>query len=294
MVRGLGVDVLHCPANLAASRSPVPIVLTLHDVNVFRANSPASVTNRVTRILLRRSARVAAAVITDSEWSADEIRLVLPSIRAPITVIPPVGPAHAPGAPSVSPAFLGDAPCGRSMVLAGGNRLPHKNWDGLLRALQHIPPPQRPLLVLTGDGGSQDPLVPLIAELDLSTDVVLTGWTTQADLEWLYQNASLYVLPTRYEGFGLGVLEAMARGLPVLASDIPVLREVGGSAIQYVDSRDSRAMADRIVRVLRDPSLRTRMSDQGQRQALEFPWEQSVDRTWHVLRRAVGGQVSGP
>ena len=171
----------------------------------------------------------------------------------------------------------------RPLLLAGGNRLPHKNWDGLLHALAHIPSEERPLLVVTGDGGTNDPLAGLRDALGLHADVVLTGWTSSADLQWLYRTAALYILPSRYEGFGLGVLEAMARGCPVLASDIPVLREVGGEAVAYVDSLDPRLMAGAITALIRDQQERERMSRAGERRAEEFPASATVARTWDVF-----------
>jgi glycosyltransferase involved in cell wall biosynthesis len=287
LAHALAVDLLHCPANLAPTRSRVPTVLTLHDVNAFAVASSASVTAAMTRLLVRRSFLAADAVITDSEWSAGEIRRLLPSTNAPLTVIPPVGPLPAPASTTSDdgprPDALGAADLNRPFLLAGGNRLPHKNWEGLLHALAHIPSNERPLLVVTGDGGTNDPLAGQRDTLGLQRDVVLTGWTSSADLQWLYRTAALYVLPSRYEGFGLGVLEAMARGCPVLASDIPVLQEVGGEAVAYVDSLDPRLMAGAITALIQDQHRRERMSRAGERRAAEFPASATVARTWDVF-----------
>ena len=284
--RRLGLDLLHCPVNLAPPRATsMPVVLTLHDVNAFRAK--ATPTILATRACIKRSFLVADSVITDSQWSADEIRRLLPSSSAPITVIPPIGhfsanrdSAHG---DVPRPRFLEGVRADRPIVFSGGNRLPHKNWDNLLHAFRRIPSVERPALVLTGHGGAKDPVAATCGRLRLEQDVVLTGWTSTADMEWLYRHAALYVLPTRYEGFGLGVLEAMSRGCPVLASDISVLREVGGGAIEYVDSTDPAAMATAVARLLRDPSRLERLAQAGLGRAAEFSPLDTTTRTWDVF-----------
>lgn len=283
----LQLDLLHCPANFAPVRATTaPLVLTLHDVNAFRSKpSPATL---VTRAMMRRSFRVADAVITDSEWSAQEIHDLLPSSTAPVSVIAPIGRfvsnrSSSVGTPS-RPSFLSGIPAGRPLLLSGGNRLPHKNWAALLRAMTHLPSSERPLLVMTGHGGAHDPLIASTHEHGLEDDVVLTGFTSSDDLEWLYRHAALYVLPTRYEGFGLGVLEAMSRGCPVLASDLSVLREVGAEAVAYVDTTDPLAMAESIRLLVGDPARRDEMTTRGLARAAEFSPEQTAARTWEVFQ----------
>ncbi len=286
-VRRLGLDVLHCPANLAASVTGLPIVLTLHDVNAFGPGLAPGVAGAITRALIRHSAHRASAIVTVSRWSADEIRRYLPRVTAPVTVIPPLAPA-APGAfPLRRPAVLGTASVSRPLVLAGGNRLPHKNWDGLLRAMRRIPAAERPLLVVTGPSGDRDPLIPLVRDAALDQDVVITGYVAPEELEWLYRQAALYVLPSRYEGFGLGVIEAMSRGVPVLASDIPVLREVGGDAAWYVDTTDIAALADRMMEALHDPDGAADLRARGRERTALFDAETSTDRVRTVFSQTV-------
>lgn len=288
VARGLDVDLVHAPANIAPARCPRPMVLTLHDVNAFSVDATPSFAGTATRLLMRRSYLAADAVITVSEWSASEIRRLLPSVGKPLTVVPPVGrrPSSAP-TPEM-PKGLEAMPA-RPVVLAGGNRLPHKNWDGLLRALARIPSPDRPHLVITGGGGKDDPLRPVVRSLGLDEDVTLAGWTTPGELEWLYAKATLFVLPSTYEGFGLGVLEAMERGCPVLASDIPVLRDVGGTAARYVRASDPDSLAQGIRDLLHDTAGRAQMSTEGLTQAASFSWEESARSTWEVFESVLNG-----
>jgi glycosyltransferase involved in cell wall biosynthesis len=134
--------------------------------------------------------------------------------------------------------------------------MPHKNFNRLLLAWKLIPKADRPKLVITGSHGD-DPLAPLVRALELDDDVELLSWVGDDRLSELYEGASLYVLPSLFEGFGLPVLEAMARGCAVVASDLPVLREVGGDACVYVDPLDPAAVASGVRRVLGDQAVET-------------------------------------
>uniref|UniRef100_UPI0035686AED glycosyltransferase family 4 protein n=1 Tax=Actinotalea sp. TaxID=1872145 RepID=UPI0035686AED len=232
----LGADLLWCPANFGPGTGSVPRVVTLHDVIAFEFPNPETsrVTQEVTTWIIRRTARTAAHVITDSEASAQAVVRVLGIPRDRITPTPLAGSSPAAVEdPDAELAALGVDP-GRALVLSTGNRMPHKNFAGLLRALARIPAGQRPQLALTGSHGD-DPLAPLVAELGLAEDVLLLGWVTSAQLEALYGRAAVYACPSLSEGFGLPVLDAMRRGCPVVAADIPVLREVGGEAARYAD-----------------------------------------------------------
>ena len=125
-----------------------------------------------------------------------------------------------------------------NLVLASGQRRPHKNWDRLIRALALVEEAVRPRLVITG-GRGEDPLAPVVAETGLADWVELRGWVDDDELADLRPRApGRWRFPTLAEGFGLPVLEAMADGLPVLASDLPVLREVGGDAAVWFDPLD--------------------------------------------------------
>ena len=160
----------------------------------------------------------------------------------------------------------------------GGNRLPHKNFERLLRAWALISKAERPKLVITGSHGD-DPLAPLVAALDLDDDVELLGWVAEDDLADLYRGASVYVFPSLFEGFGLPVLEAMARGCPVIASDIPVLREVGGDAAVYVDALDPTAIASAVCRVIGDQDVRAEFASAGRARAVSFTWARAAAAT---------------
>ncbi|WP_164860535.1 glycosyltransferase family 1 protein [Rhodococcus sp. X156] len=272
-------DVLHCPANFGPAVSRVPVALTVHDLLAFRY--PELVPNggaRAVQWLTRTSVRGARVLLTDSTASATDIRSCITVGRRPIKVIPLAAPSMAAGA--AAPASPGHE---RPFLFSTGNRLPHKNFPVLLEALARIPAHERPRLVIPGSHGD-DPLRALVDRLDLHDDVELLGWVTPEELDRLYRTAALYVLPSRFEGFGLPVLEAMSRGCPVVCSDIPVLREVGGEAAAYLDTRDATAVADTLRTLLKDPAELSRLSTAGQVQASKFSWSRVADETVAALR----------
>ena len=115
-------------------------------------------------------------------------------------------------------------------MLAVATDLPHKNLATLVDGVASLPPAERPLLAFAGRGTDAGRLAALAAELGAAQDVRLLGGVGATELEDLYAAADAFATATRSEGFGLAVLEAMARGVPVACSDLPVLREVGGDA----------------------------------------------------------------
>lgn len=278
--RRAGADVVHAPANLALARTRIPTVLTLHDV--LPLAHPEWVPGpyaAVLRTLVRRSARAAARVVTVSEASRRDIGRY--AGRSDAVAIPLAGGSVADPAPDRADHD----------VLAVGNRMPHKNFDGLIEALAAIPADRRPRAVITGSG-PEDPLVSLADRLGVSAHVRFVAWVDDAELDLLYRRARVVVVPSLFEGFGLPILEAMARSRPVLAHDLPVLREVAGDAARYVDARRPEEFASAIVGLLADDSARDELSRRGRERAGLFSWERTARATAEVLRDAAHRRFS--
>ena len=281
VARARRLDVLHCPANFGPVVRLLPTVVTVHDLLSYRHPEIAGKLARGVSLLSGRAARAATRVLTDSAASAADIREFL---GLPDSVIDVVPLAAAP-APAQSAAAA--APAARPTVLTTGNRLPHKNQAGLLHAWAAMPAGQRPLLAVTGGPASgPDPLQPLVDQLGLTDDVELLGWITADELEALYARADLYVCPSLFEGFGLPLLEAMHRRCAVIASDIPVLREVGGQAARYVDTTSAPDLARAVTDLLADPAERARLVREGSERAASFSWRKTAEATAESFRRA--------
>ena len=202
--RRLGADLVHCPANFGPWRSRVPVVLTVHDLLAFRhPEFVPGAYSRILRTMIRFAARAATRVLTVSRASRDDIVEFL-RVRADRVVVTPL-------AGSRVVADAGGAARRDDRLLAVGNRMPHKGFETLLEALARLDADARPHLVITGSHGD-DPLVPVVDRLGLGGSVTLRGWLSRDELDTLYAESTALVFPTRFEGFGLPPLEAIAPG----------------------------------------------------------------------------------
>ncbi|MFI8594529.1 glycosyltransferase family 4 protein [Microbacterium sp. NPDC078428] len=281
--RRVGGDLLWTPQNFGPVVRGMPRVATIHDViyDEVRGAAAERISRGVTSWLMGRSARTADAVITISQAARRSIIERLKVDPSRIRVVhngasaPPLQPG--PDAPSAW-----EIPGRRSVVLSVGNRMPHKNFDGLLRAIAAIDPSRRPYTVIPGADPSSDPLRPLIETLGLQADVLLPGWVSDAELEALYAVADVYVCPSLAEGFGLPIIDAMARGCRVVAHDIPVLREVGGDVATYADARRPSALAEAILGATGTPPSVAERS-RAAAHAATFSWDSAAAETAEVL-----------
>ncbi|MET2012061.1 glycosyltransferase family 1 protein [Microbacterium chocolatum] len=287
-----GADLVWAPANFGPVLSGTPRVVTLHDA--IYDEVPGSATARVQRaatsLLMARSARTADAVITVSSAAAESIGRIfaLPAERIHVIHNGSSEPVHVDD-PGRATAALG-IPADRAMILSTGNRMAHKNFAGLLAALVQIPRERRPLAVIAGSR-IPDPLSSEVARLGLQNDVILPGWVSVEQLEALYQRADLYVCPSLAEGFGLPVVDALRRGAPVLANDIPVLREVGGTTTRYVDATDPVPFAQAIASAVREGRTADEVA-QGRAWAETFTWDRTAERTAGVLRSLLAANTA--
>jgi glycosyltransferase involved in cell wall biosynthesis len=278
----LGVDLIHCPALLGPIKSRMPTVLTLHDMLYF--SHPQYMTTgfytKPVRWMEKKAAENAARVLTISEQSRSDIQTYLHVPADRIDMVPLAGkPTHRPtrsAQPQTGP-----------LILATGNRRPHKNWEGLVRALALVDPAIRPDLVVTGSHGD-DPLAPVVTELGLEKWVDLKGWVSSEELADLYERTTVMAMPSFCDGFCLPALEAMVDGIPVMLSDIPVYREVGGEAALYFEPTDLGSIADAITTAASDPALLASLVEKGYAQAAKFSWKRTAEGTIDSFNAALG------
>jgi glycosyltransferase involved in cell wall biosynthesis len=180
---------------------------------------------------------------------------------------------------------------GRPIVLCVAAKRAHKNLHGLISAFAQLArEPASPLqLVLPGSPNDYErELRAQALELGIEASVHFPGWVSDADLAELYSAAACFVLPTFQEGFGLPVLEAMARGVPVACSAIPALTEVAGDAAAFFDPHDPSSIAQTIARVTGDKQLARSLVRRGQERCRQFTWERTAQATLASYRRALG------
>ena len=278
------VDLIHAPAYTAPLWAAVPTVLTIHDVSYERHPEWYPYRrDRFRRAFYRSSARAAAHVLTDSEFSRREIAdaYAIPLDRVTVAA-PGVSADFGPSSSSqslpsgVSVPFLlhvGDLHERRNVTVA---------IDALARACGRLD--GRVSLVLAGiDRGVGDQLDRQAAAAGIP--LIRLGTVNDATLRSLYRSAAALVYPSRYEGFGLPVLEAMASGTPVVASRAASIPEVLGEAGVLLDPDATSAWADAIVRVMTDPEQQARMRSAGVARAAEFSWARTARLTLDVYRQ---------
>jgi glycosyltransferase involved in cell wall biosynthesis len=277
---------LWSPANvgpLAVGRQ----VLTIHDAAVF--DHPEGFTRsyaRWYRALLPRLVRRVARIIAVSEFTRSRVIETMGAAPERVVVVHNgVAPAATPLDPGIaSAAYARHRIAPNRYVLAVGTLEPRKNLATLVHAWARVAAraPGDVHLVVVGGAGSRR----VFAAQDLPTAprVVLTGALAADELEALYRGAVAFVNVSFYEGFGLPVLEAGARGIPVIASDIPAFREVLGDSAVFAEPSDPDSIGTAILELLLDETRRDELRQLAIRNAARFSWDTAARQTLAVLR----------
>jgi glycosyltransferase involved in cell wall biosynthesis len=291
--RRSGVDLLHSLGTTTPIAAGLPSVVTLHDI--IYAHYPETFPTAA-RLGLQATvgpgARAADRVITSSEATRREIveHLGVPGERIDVV---PLGFGREPGVPRQSEATLrakhrlGE---GR-VVLCVSAALRHKNLPRLIDAIARLGPGHEDVrLVLAGHAGREhDQLAAHAGAVGLGDRLALTGWVADEELEGLYALASCCVYPSLHEGFGLPVLEAMARGVPLACADATSLPEVAGDAAELFDPRDVDAIAGAVRRLLGDRAHAQELAERGRRRVPQYTWERCAAGCWATYERVLAG-----
>jgi glycosyltransferase involved in cell wall biosynthesis len=261
----------------------VPAFATVHGVEWFFYPEGYRLVERIKqRAWFELCTRWCTGIITFTQNSRRDILHIRPSCRVPICVVPegcdPVfRPSTADEAAIDVAARHGlDAP----YILSVGSLVPRKNIDGLLRSYArltaHLDLPHS--LVLAGKPGWRaNGLRELAGQLGVADRVRFLGFVPDADLVRLYQHAALFVYPSKYEGFGLPLLEAMSCGVPVVTADRSATAEVAGNAALLVDPFSVADLAQGLERALTDHELRAELISAGHARAAEHSWTRMTE-----------------
>ncbi len=289
--------------DVAFSPTPLPLptrarvrAVTLHDFDFL--DHPERTWGEMKRdfpAMIQRSVSGADLVVTISHYTAREAirRLSVPEDR--LVVVRPGVPDWIPNAgPSQGSAAEGaDLPRSHPYILFVGTLEPRKNVPGLIAAYRLLVErmPEAPQLVLAG--GIPPMAAGTIAQAlatPIGARIDARGYLQPSDRLAVYRGASMLVLPSYMEGFGIPVLEAMALGIPVITTDRGALPEVGGDAALYTDPDDHEALATAMCRVLTEPGLASAMRTRGLAQAQHFDWRGSAAHLLDRFAAAAGGQ----
>jgi glycosyltransferase involved in cell wall biosynthesis len=241
------------------------------------------------RVLVPLAGRRADRIIVVSASTRDDVDRLLRVSPAKVDVVPQGVDDRPRTAPMPKRELLDRLNAGnRPIVLCVAAKRPHKNLSRLIGALASIPLDRRPLLVLPGyTTPYEEELRRRAAALNVADDVRFLGWVDDAELEGLYAAAECFAFPSLYEGFGLPVLEAMARGVPVACSDRGSLGEVAGDAALRFDPESEDAIARAIERLLSDVALAAQLRAAGITQAERFNWSATAAGTLACYERTL-------
>jgi glycosyltransferase involved in cell wall biosynthesis len=281
--RSWHADVLHVNY-VGPFLSKVPFVTTLHDVSYKRFPHFFSPRDRLLfSTLFPLSLKSAKAIITVSHHAKQEIAHFYPSLKNKTFV------THE----AANPIFRKIDKTGEEnpvlnkftipdrYILVVGNLQPRKNVLRIIKAFASI---QNQItetkLVIVGQAKWQSSEIEEeVKKQRIENRVVFTGYVTEEELVWLYNDATVFVYPSLYEGFGLPILEAMACGAPVITSKITSMPEVAGDAALLVNPSSEEEIAAAIIRIVKDTNFAKTMSEKGLKRSGMFSWAKTAEET---------------
>lgn len=284
------VTTVHAGTPLAPPRRAVPLVATVHDVVPW--THPETLTPRGVawhRRAISRLVRDADAIVVPTAAVADELDAIF-GVRHRITVIPH-GTTRLPSVtPDEAARRARELDLPDRYVAAVGTVEPRKGLDVLLAALARPEHARTALVVVGQTGWGGIDLADLARHAGVPAERVrVLGRIDDAALGVVLSGAEVLVLPSRAEGFGLPILEAMAQGTPAVYSDLPVLREVAGAVGWAAPVGHADALAAALTVALTEVSeRRAELADEARRRAAAFSWDQSAASTWGLHLRLLG------
>jgi glycosyltransferase involved in cell wall biosynthesis len=279
---------LFVPAHVIPAWHPRLSVVTIHDLGYLsqpEAHSPRA--RRVLDLTTRWNARAASAVIAISGQTRDDLLRQYGTPSDKIHVVHS-GLDHARFRvlePADIAVALDAAGVRRPYLLFLSTVQPRKNVTRLIEAFEGLADDTLQLVIAGRSGWLSAPIEQRIAQSPARGRILRLGHVPDALVPALYNGAAVFALPSLYEGFGMGVLEAMASGYPVVTSDRSSLPEVAGEAALLVDPTDTRALRAALERAL-DPLERLALVEMGLRRAAEFTWERTARATLAVIEDA--------
>lgn len=287
------LSLIHSMAFVMPRFAPCPVAVTIYDLSFvhYPEDFPA-MQQRYLMAETARSCREARRIVTISESGRQDVheRFGVPLERIEV-VRPGVADHYRPLPDQAVAAFRARNGLPERFLLHVGTLQPRKNIPLLLEALSRLNRPDLPLVLAGGKGWIYEAIFARVQELGLSDRVHFAGYVPDEDLPFWYNAATALVCPSRYEGFGLPVIEALACGTPVLASNTSSLPEAGGTAARYFDPQSAGELADLLASFLADETSRDRARQAGPAQAARFTWERAGQEMAAVYRRLVAGSL---
>jgi len=281
-------DLMHGMTFVTPLFTRQPTIVTTYDLSFihFPDRFPRLQRHYLT-MMSRRSCRRARRVITISESGRQDVHQFFGIPLEKISVVyPGVDAVYKPLPADEVTAFRQEKQLPERFLLHVGTLQPRKNIPTLLEAFARVDDQSLHLLLVGGKGWLFDEIFRRVEQLGIQKRVHFTGYVPDGELPLWYNAATAFVFPSVYEGFGMPVVEAMACGTPVIASNASSIPEAAGEAAQLFAPQDVDGLVEAITAVIQSPPLQQEMRQKGLQQAAKFSWERAGMETAVVYRQA--------
>jgi glycosyltransferase involved in cell wall biosynthesis len=296
MAARAGANLIFSPTTHTFPFGPIPVITTIHDVTPLLSPSFGRVTNLLEKVRVRNAAKFSVKCITDSQCSKRDLVDAYGIPPEKITV------AYLGYDRQIFNASRADTDRQKTLlarygiqgpyIFHHGALQPRKNLSRLIHACRILWQKHKDSdfqLVLAGPlGWKYEHILEAASEAGAAGRVVLTGPLPDEDLAALLKGAMLCVIPSLYEGFCLPMVEAMACGVPTIASNSSCLPEVSGGVLRYFEPRETEDIATKIEEALSDTDLRQELARRGLKRASEFSWLRCAKESLGALRELRG------
>ena len=285
------IDLLHSPGYTSPLFTPCKKITTIFDLNYhYHPEDFNQLQLIVYKVLIPLVARTSNKIIVHSRNAKEEMVKVLNINPNKIIVIyPGVDEVFYEKLPFKEiDRFISKYKISRPYIMSNAVSHPHKNISSLIKAYAELVKERgvtQDLILLGFAGKAQGELLRLIKELRLGKKVIFTGWVDPKYVPLFYQGASVFVFPSLYEGFGLPSIEAMASGVPLVASNYSCIPEVVGKGGILVDSKNPSKITNSILKVLSNPLVRADLIKRGEKRARRFRWDNFAKSTYRSYLR---------
>ncbi len=271
-------DIFHALNQRADTRPSRKIVSTFHDLFVITGDYSSPEFRRRFTAQARRAAENSDLIIAVSQFTADQVSSLLAFDRSRIRIVPhgvrdiadPSGTAR------------------ENMILFVGALQTRKNVVRLVEAFEQLSGAWRLVLAGAPSGYQAERILDRIKKSPCRDRIELPGYVSRSELDRLYSRASIFALPSLDEGFGIPVLEAMARGIPVVTSNRSALPELAGNATLLVDPYSVEELESALNRLIKDPDLRADLSGRGCLRANCYSWDRTIQQTRAIYQELAG------
>ena len=237
------------------------------------------------KLLFWKGNKFAEIIFTPSEFVKKDLLRYMPSTKNKISVTYEAGSEPL----NVKPKRPKSSSISKPFIFHVGSPFPHKNIENLVKAFESLKN-KHPKLKLVLSGKKEyyfEELENWVKDRKYAEDIIITGYISDNELKWLYQNASAYVLPSLSEGFGLPGLEAMANNCPLVSSNATCLPEIYEDAAHYFNPEDYQDMSEKIDQVISDKKISSKLVKAGKKQVDKYSWHKMTKEIYEAYQKLI-------